>query len=282
MSLVLQLAERLLENHPERAARVLESADLQESARIVAAHGTPLAAALVRSLAPRYAAALLASLDPARGAAVLEQLNSSAAARLLRGMPEATREALLDGLAPRHARALRSLLRFAPESAGALLDPWVLALPEDVSAREALRRVREAAAETGYNLYVVDREQRLVGAVNLRELFLARPRSPLSDVMIRDPLRVPAAMDATALIRHPGWKRVHSLPVVDEQGTYLGAIRYRTLRALEAELSGARPGDADADAGRALGELLVAAAGGLVDALSGAATRAAKGSGRGA
>jgi magnesium transporter len=197
-------------------------------------------------------------------------------------VPEETREALLAALPPKQARALRSLLRFAQNSAGALMDPGVLALPEDIPAREALRRVRESAADTGDNLYVVDREQLLVGVLNLRELFLARPRILLSDLMLRDPFSIPAAMDAAVLIRHPGWKHVHSLPVVDEQGAYLGAIRYRTLRALEEELARARERGGDADAARALGELLAAGAGGLLDAFSGAGTRITRGTSRGA
>jgi Mg/Co/Ni transporter MgtE len=186
----------------------------------------------------------------------------------------------LDATAPKRARALRGLLEFPENTAGAMMDPQVLALPEDLTAREALIRVREAAADTGYNLYVVDRQQRLAGVLNLRELFLARPRSPLSDLMIRDPLSVPASTGAAALLGHPGWKRVHSLPVVDEQGAYLGTIRYRTLRALEQELLAPRAHDADA--AKALGELLAAGAGGFLDALAGTAARASKGTDHGA
>jgi hypothetical protein len=34
---------------------------------------------------------------------------------------------------------------------------------------------------------------------------------------------------------HPRWRELHTLPVVDDSGRYLGAIRYRTLRRLEVE-----------------------------------------------
>lgn len=59
---------------------------------------------------------------------------------------------------------------------------------------------------------------------------------------------------------------MHSLPVVDEDHHYLGALRYRTLRELEEELLRGRGGDRDTAA--ALGELFATGAAGLLDALA--------------
>jgi Mg/Co/Ni transporter MgtE len=126
--------------------------------------------------------------------------------------------------------------------------------------------VREASGQARYNVYVVDRTQALVGVVNLHELLLAPDGVTLADVMVPDPVRLDARADRAAVVAHPGWRRVHSIPVVDEQGGYLGAVRYRTLRQLEDELLGAA--ETDADAARALGELFAAGASGLLDALT--------------
>jgi magnesium transporter len=150
------------------------------------------------------------------------------------------------------------------------MDPEVLALPADVSAGEALDRIRAVPEHARYNVYVVDRDQRLVGVVNLRELLLARPPDRLDDLMVRKPLHLPAMASRADVLAHPGWKEVHALPVVDEQGAYLGAIRYRTLRRLEEELL-QRPGE-DGDATAALGQLFATAATGLLEALTGPAT----------
>jgi hypothetical protein len=50
-------------------------------------------------------------------------------------------------------------------------------------------------------------------------------------------------------------------------GRYLGAIRYRTLRALEEDLFAQRA--ADANSAGALGQLFAAGAAGLLEALAG-------------
>jgi magnesium transporter len=146
------------------------------------------------------------------------------------------------------------------------MDPEVLALPLDLTAGEALARVREQPEQARYNLYVVDGEQRLVGALNLRELLVADPSDRLADLMASEPLRLVATADRALVVSHPGWRRVHALPVVDEDDRYLGALRYHTLRELEEELLRGR--HEDRSTADALGDLFAAGAAGLLEALA--------------
>lgn len=265
MQLERRLARHLIHVHPERAAAVLERIGAAEAQRLLAGVGPEDAAGVLRRTSLHFSADALFALGPSRTSQILETLALDAAARLARRLEDGFREEVLRRLRTRTARALRTLLRFPDRTAGALMDPEVLALPQDLTAREALARVRSEPERARYNLYVVDREQRLVGVVNLRELFLAPTRSRLCDFMVREPARLPAQADRAALIRHPGWREVHALPVVDDEGVYLGAVRYRTLRDLEGELLSGVGTDADAPA--ALGELFAAGAAGLLDAL---------------
>jgi magnesium transporter len=280
MGLEADLARELLRRHPERAAGALERLEVAQAVACLARSPAGEAAGALHRLAPHFAVAVLEALEPATAAELLAELPLGAATRLVRRLPETRRESVLQSSRERRARAVRALLRFAENTAGALMDPEVLALPEDLTAREALAQVRTAPERARYNLYVVDREHLLVGVLNLRELFLARPRAQLADLMKRAPLALAAAADRAALVSHPGWKEVHCLPVVDERGVYLGAVRYRTLRSREGDLFAPRARDASAP--EALGELLAAGATGLFDALTGAAVARAPGESDGA
>jgi magnesium transporter len=271
MSLAARLGERLIERHPERAAAVLERAAPQDGAGLLAHCSAPQAAGLLQAVSPRASAELLVALDAPVAGRALDAMDLQVAARLVRRVPEPAQERLLESVAGARARAVRALLRFPASTAGAWMDPEALALPGDLSVRESLRRLRQDARDLGYYLYVVDRRQQLVGVLTLRELLLARPRARLSEVMTGAPLAIAASADGSSLLGHPGWKRAHELPVVDNQGIYLGAVRYHTLRALEAALLAAQP--ADAEASQALGELLAAGAAALLDALSAAPQR---------
>jgi hypothetical protein len=73
--------------------------------------------------------------------------------------------------------------------------------------------------------------------------------------MTKNPDALAADTPIELILKHPAWRRVHALPVLDRDRRLLGALRYSTFRALEAELGKAQSGP---DAGRtalALAEL---------------------------
>jgi len=156
------------------------------------------------------------------------------------------------------------------------MDTGVLALPLDVSAGDAIDRIRRAPENVRYNLYIVDRERRLVGVLNLRELLLADRKESLGALARQDVMSIEGHETAQAVLRHAAWREAHSLPVVDRRGVYLGAIRYRTWRHLldrAAETRGRR----DETTVTALGDLVSAGMAGLLGALVDAAVPAVGG-----
>jgi magnesium transporter len=266
MDLESDLANRLLEAHPVEAGQALESLPVQEIASLLAKVEPARAAGVLQWMDRRAVAGILAKIGPARSAEIGSELPIDVVAQSLRHIEPGERDALIDMLPGRRARALRSLLRFPENSAGSLVDPEVLALPQDLTVKEAQARVREAAQHARYNLYVVDRNHVLVGVLNLRELLLARPNQALSELMKTQVRRLSAGADRHTIVAHPGWREVHSLPVVDEAGVYLGALRYKTLMRLEEALQGAKA--EGAMTARALGDLFRTGATGMLEAMT--------------
>jgi magnesium transporter len=271
MDLATTLADALCEAHPIDAARVLEGIGVDEAALALQRMSRPAAASVLQRVSPLRATALLAALEGGVAAEIAERLGSDLAAAGLRAMPDAARERLLNALPAQTARALRRLLSFSEGTAGALADSNVLSLPQDVTVRDALARVREASDAAYYNVYVLDREtDALVGVLNLRELLLARRGQRLDVIMKRNVVRLAASAGRRDILTHPAWREYRSIPVVDPSGRFVGAVRYRTLRRLEQELRGPDAASQPLTA-EALGELFRAGIGGVLDALSPAA-----------
>jgi magnesium transporter len=227
------LSQSFAENHPSDAAAILERLKPQQTAAYLDQLPPRYAAALLQCLVSPYAAECLVHLSAQRFALAIEALPLDTAAALLRRLDQPLQERLLDQAPSDVANLLRRLLRYPETSAGALMDARALALPEDITASEALTRVRRAPRYALYYLYVVDREQKLVGVLNLRELMLASPRASLAAVMRRAVASIPASADRLVIVEHPAWHDVHALPVVDDHGVLLGVLRYETLRELE-------------------------------------------------
>ncbi|HSM07243.1 MAG TPA: CBS domain-containing protein [Longimicrobiales bacterium] len=272
MKLEKALATQLLTAHPAQAAAALEPLSDDEIFSVLGVAPPGATATLLTRLAPQRASEVLSRIEGAMAEAVVEHLGLDAAAHLVRRLGPDAQAGFVDALAPEQREPLRALLAFPPGTAGALMDSRVLAVPEDVTVAEAVRRIRKAPDHVRYNVYVVDREQRLVGVLNLRELLLADGQKTLASIANRDVLSVLADADRAAVRAHPAWREAHSLPVVDRSGTYLGAIRYRTWRRLEDEADAAR-GRHDTTTTAALGSLLVTGMVGAMGALTDLAVR---------
>jgi magnesium transporter len=229
------LSEAFLANHPDDAARTIESLGERDAANVLSRVSVDAAAQAMSRVAPNDAGRLLTELDPARAAAILNRLEVQDAAAVLRTLEPAEQAPLLAALDDDDAQPISLLLMYPEGTAGAYMDPRALCVPADITVDQAQQRVRVRYQRTMYYVYVVDRDKELIGVVNLRELFMAPKGAPLASVTRRTVARIKASARRNAIVMHPRWRELHTLPVVDDDGRYLGAIRYRTLRRLEVE-----------------------------------------------
>lgn len=219
--------------HPREAARVLEGLPPGDAAAflatlppdgaavVVSQMGAVMAAGCVAVMRTEDAAGVLATLPPTAVASVLRQLSEPWP--MLRALPEPLRD------------TAAGLLRFPEGTAGALADPAVLTVPEDLSVGEVQKLLRRTPERVSFNIYVVDQGNRLVGALDLRDLMAAAATAAVAELMRRDPPRLPGGSDLSTVAAHPRWLEHETLPVVDETGILLGVIRHQTLRRMVRE-----------------------------------------------
>ena len=231
-----ELSYAFLEAHPADAARVIE--------RLAPASS----AALLRSAPLRLAAPVLRQMLPLAGARCLERLSDGEAAGLLRGVgPQAgvalVRYLSVDGRARLLAQlptaltlAYELLLGYPEDSVGAWMDPRPLALPADMTAGEALERVRNADEALLTDPYVIDNNQRLLGYVELADLLRANAASTLARLLRPSPHRLPAQALLAGLPEHPAWHEGSALAVVERDDRLVGSLTHASLlRALSLE-----------------------------------------------
>ncbi len=240
MTATHELGARFAENHPEDAARTLEHSAPQEAAAFLEEIAASSAAGVVRRMNAAHAADCLSVLAPERAAEIIANLPLDHAALLLRRMGAAAAN-VLDNAAEPVAQPLRRLLQYPEGTAAALTDPQVLTLPSDIRIAEAQKYLRRHAAHALFNVYVVDRDHRLVGVLNIRALLAARPSESLSSLMRTDIVSLPAHADLTTVAAQRSWLEYDALPVVDKSGILLGIIRHKTLRQLAAAAASRQP-----------------------------------------
>lgn len=258
-----RLARAFIQSHPARAAMTLERMAQARAAAVLGAVSAESAAPVMREMTAPFAAGCLLLLSPEGAAAMLRTMPIDDAAGIVRAVEPGRRQDVLAGLEPGTREPLERVLPYPVGTAGSVMDPSIFQLPEDVMVADARERLRRAARDLLYYLYVVDREHRLVGVLDIPELMLARPREPVSVSMHRNVNRLSAWMPVSLVREHRGWHSYHAMPVVDEEDRLLGAIRYQTLRRLEREAADQGPNPVMLTA-RALGELFQLGTSGLV------------------
>jgi Mg/Co/Ni transporter MgtE len=256
----VNLEERLVDafgkEHPRDVARRIEGAQPEQTAGLLAGVSLLTAASVVAHTSPLAVTTALEHLPPGRASALLAELDPRSIARLLLRCDQPARQKLLASLSRSVAEPVERLLAYPNESVGSRMDPRAPAVPESRTVVDAITAVRAAPGSALYYLYVTDESQRLIGVLNLRELMSASGSKQLSEIMVRDPERARAMDSIETLVRHPAWRKVHALPVVDESNCLVGAVRYSTFRALEAEVGKSLSGRNPSRTANALAELL--------------------------
>jgi len=233
MSATNELGVTFAESHPADAARVIERATPEATAAFLESTSMDTAAGVLRFMNVSISAAALSRVQIEHAAGIVERMPVPDAALVLRHMERATGESVLARVEDRTAKSLKRLFRYREGAAGWLADPQVLTLPHDISVGDAQKHLRRMAGEALYNVYVTDRDQRLVGVVTIRTLLLARPKQMLESIMQRQPIRVRADLDLATVAVNPAWQDFDMLPVVDKADVFLGVIRHKTIRQLE-------------------------------------------------
>lgn len=272
-ALVGALSRELIESDPDQGAAIAERFGGRVVAELAAELGPAAGARLLSRVAPAVGADALDALGETEAAAILDELSPHRAAALLRLLDRDSAEARIARETPACAAQVRRLLAHLPDSAGALMDPAVLALAPDVRAADALAAVRVQPGRCRHYLYVVDRAGVLVGVLSFVELIAAGEDSRLGDIMSREVGRLRAADGVAAIRAHPGWQRWRALPVIDEQGALLGAIGRETYVGLQRR-AGAAPEAAPLSLALSLAELFWYGLAGMTEGLATAGERA--------
>jgi magnesium transporter len=263
------LTQTFLQSHPYEAGLVLEKLLPSEAAALLRQVPLSIAAPVLERMTSSIGAQCLLALPADPAAAIIEKLSLDAAARLLRCLSAVDREHLLPAVSAKRSTSLQRLLRYPLGTAGALMDPETLTLPQSLLVSEALERVQRFPQHTLYYLYIVDQEQTLTGVMNLRELMLADRQDRLSSVMHTRVERLSASANLTAILLNHAWREFYALPVTDNEGRFLGALRSKTLRRLELETA-RKPLDESLTAVLSLGELCWIGFGGMLAGLAAA------------
>lgn len=220
------LLHLFVELHPEDAARAFESLPTDEAVRLVRTLPVDVAGRLAERLVPSVAAPVLEQLEPEHALRVLSELAPRPASAIVHHLSNDVREQMLEQLPPATARQLRELYAYPAETAGAMMEPRVVAFPIDLTVEQATSAIRKARRDALHYLYVTKRDGSLAGVINMRDLLLAEPQAKIEPLVRREVLTIPETMPGKEVVALMRSRRFLALPVVGLDGQLLGVVKH--------------------------------------------------------
>jgi len=140
-------------------------------------------------------------------------------------MPAAVVKRVLEKSSRETRESLNKLLNYPESSAGSLMTPEYVRLRMDMTVEQAFAAIRKQGenAETVYTCYVVE-SNRLQGVVSARNLLLADPKTPITEIMEDNLVTVKVTDDQEFVAREMQRYDFTAMPVLDNEGMFVGII----------------------------------------------------------
>lgn len=231
----LNISNRLLEKmHPADLADIVEDLGHEDRQAIFNAMDKEVAAELLSEVEPDIQARILESLKADRAADILQEMEPSEAADLLNEIEEGKSEQILEEMQPDEKEEVEELLEFREDTAGGLMDPGFLALPEEATVTDAIAELknREEVIEDLHTIFLTDAGGKLRYSVPLAKLFLAAGETPLKELAADPLLSVHAGERRDRITEMFDKYNLLTLPVVDDRERLLGVITVDDIVAL--------------------------------------------------
>jgi len=212
--------------HPADIADIVEEMTADERRAVFEQLDVETAAETLGEIEPEMQVAIVGDLDEERAADILEEMDPDEAVDLLQDLPEERRDELVDLMDKDEAEDVEELLTYPEDSAGGIMTTDFVALPRELTAGQAIDRLRELKPDPAlaYYLYVIDGEGRLDGNVSLRDLVVSSPETPLSAIMNPNVLGVVANTPKEEVASLIAKYDLLALPIVDARRRLLGTV----------------------------------------------------------
>ncbi len=185
---------------PDELALIFGQMDGEDAAEVVEHLDTETVAEVLDEMEPDVAADLLAELEPAEATAVLEQMDE--------------------------AETVAPLLAYPEDTAGGIMNVAPPSLRRTMTVGEAFQFIKQNYhdAEEVFYLYVLDRNNRLIGVLNLRALILAEADQRIEEIMNPNVISVRVDTDQEEVAQLFSRYDLLALPVVDAEDRLVGIV----------------------------------------------------------
>ncbi|EAQ39489.1 MULTISPECIES: magnesium transporter [unclassified Dokdonia] len=221
------LKELLTDLHHADIAEILDEVDADEAAYLVLLLDSEQTSEALMELDEDVREKLLENLTPAEIADEVEEMDTDDAVDMIGELDDDIQLAVINQIEDEEHKAdIREMLQYDENSAGGLMAKELIKVKETWTVAGCVREMRRQAEEVTrvHSIYVVTKENELIGRLSLKDLLTSDTRTKISEIYIPkvDSVNVndPAEDVAKVMQKYD----LEAIPVVDDKRVLQGRI----------------------------------------------------------
>ena len=215
------------EVHYADIAEVLDEVNFDEAIYIIKLLDSEKTSEILTELDEDTRTRILENLSAKEIAEEISEMDTDDAADIIAELSEERQKNVINELEDiEHAADIKELLSYKDNTAGALMAKELVKVYETWTVAGCLRRIRGQAKEVSrvHSIYVVDKKERLVGRLSLKDLIVAKNDQKIADIYISAVDAVNVNEDDEEVAKIMSKYDLEAIPVVDDNNILLGRI----------------------------------------------------------
>ncbi|WP_205635363.1 magnesium transporter [Flavivirga aquatica] len=217
----------LNEFHYADIAEILDELNLEQAVYVIKLLDSETTSDILIELDEDIREKVLKNLSVKEIAGEIDELDTDDAADIILELPEERQQAVISEIEDEsHKAEITELLAYDEDSAGGHMAKELVKVYETWTVAGCLRRIRGQAQDVKrvHSVYVVDKEEKLIGRLSLKDLIVAKSEQKIADIYISNVDFVNVEEDVEEVAKIMAKYDLEAIPVVDKNEKLLGRI----------------------------------------------------------
>lgn len=222
---------QLLEVHPVDVAVLFKGLDKNNIKRLYKALPKDIKLDLFPELQDRLKVVVLSALDDHEQVEAFQTLSTDDLTDLFDIFSDEELKKYLHSFHRKVREKIIKMLKFNPESAAGIMHTDVITLMEDFTVEKSINLIQRLrpSRDVHQEIFVVNKDQQLVGYIHLEDLVFNKPNIKIASFMRKNELVAQAHKDREIIAKEMVHYGVTTVPVVGDNDVFLGVIAGDTL-----------------------------------------------------
>jgi len=230
--MIYQFAFSFIRQEAKAAARLLEEVSPTDIVQFLSTAPQLLATAVLKEMLPSICANVLINAELSTAIIWLRELANNHICAILRNMEKSKQDEFLSQFSFNRRTACNLLLNYNNDMLGAWVETDVPIYTSDMTAEDAIKRLKLKSFKDDRMIFVVDDNRRPIGTLSISKLLRSQKTTLIEGILNPTFGQINAGLNLATALGHSVWMLHDIVAVVNRRSELIGIIAHSQIRHL--------------------------------------------------